>query len=951
MKKISYTALFAGMILLAGAQNTPQISEEEKQRTLEELERSYEMEIYGYFSNNRPAAVLDIMPWEEWAYEHCDEYSNVSDLLNCLKNLTVEPIAGEPKMCRLIFKGKTRGSETFEDRKYIGQPWESIIDSIGAHIGFREKIFYGLTTVVELNLTNKNGKSILVNLDSGSMESVYAIEGKNSIGNGESEVLFGIDIPLDAEFSEISDGTATVRFNLPDEYETVKVNAGDVCKQPVKVSFRDFNLNVERVDSIGFVISDNMFFRERIDKTNYLFCKNGIWYKPQPSNNGWGYLNDILEYNGGNYTFEKWLKKKGIDPENLKVTLREYRVRSDSTYRFQKLGKYCSTGMSVDTILFYKPSAIEDERIFAESSVRITPYGHKNIYNENNALRSKLLDKLTLMRSKAVQEKNNDEDTSKEISIWESFFEDEPEIKETKDTANNSTLEIKAASKREFPQYDNKFNTLNPIVYGLCYTTAYDMLNRKSVNEETYRNNFAKHIHSGYAYGVNHYKELIRKNYSSLWQHIQKNAETTELEKLYFHSGALMGAYSTSPYPELEYIDTAICDVLKQNDKSSKSETKQEHNLLFIDWLSYILKEIDHCYDIVNRNRPDFLRQKHADYALIPNEWIDSITASNDITQSEALASAIAKFDSPAVPDGIRRLKDNMKLTPDERNALLAPNDMISYAVGVAQADWIMEYKWFIGGANRKEFDAMLLSPENHSKIIAAFEDGLRRAMSITECFKNAILRQDCDSICLMNKAIKAESNKAYRQDVVYGYVFMNGMDAVEIYRAGAKWDIPEKQMASGLRLDKDRVLEGFRDYLEGHLKMGVEYARTLTRGRIAIDWRLYENNKKAEKLSKMEFQPAIPLNIETGSQSELSAELSQMIKIPQEIAGQKISGKVMAAVVIEADGAVSKIEITSSPHPILSETVTDCIFRMRFVPAKYAGECVASVAVIPITF
>ena len=167
--------------------------------------------------------------------------------------------------------------------------------------------------------------------------------------------------------------------------------------------------------------------------------------------------------------------------------------------------------MSVDTILFYKPSAIEDERIFAESSVRITPYGHKNIYNENNVLRSKLLDKLTLMQRKAEQEENKDEDTSKEISIWESFFEDEPEIKETKDTANNTTLEIKDASKREFPQYDNKYGTLNPIIYGLCYTTAYDMLNRKSVNEETYRNNFAKHIHSGYAYGVNHYKELIRK--------------------------------------------------------------------------------------------------------------------------------------------------------------------------------------------------------------------------------------------------------------------------------------------------------------------------------------------------------------------------------------------------------------------------------------------------------
>lgn len=87
--------------------------------------------------------------------------------------------------------------------------------------------------------------------------------------------------------------------------------------------------------------------------------------------------------------------------------------------------------------------------------------------------------------------------------------------------------------------------------------------------------------------------------------------------------------------------------------------------------------------------------------------------------------------------------------------------------------------------------------------------------------------------------------------------------------------------------------------------------------------------------MSENGFQPAIPLNIETGSQSELSAELSQMLTLPQEVAGQNITGKVMATVVIEADGAVSKVEITSSPHPALSETVTDCIYRMRFMPAN----------------
>ena len=292
-----------------------------------------------------------------------------------------------------------------------------------------------------------------------------------------------------------------------------------------------------------------------------------------------------------------------------------------------------------------------------------------------------------------------------------------------------------------------------------------------------------------------------------------------------------------------------------------------------------------------------------------------------------------------------------MRLTPDERNALLAPNDMISYAVGVAQANWIMEYKWFIGETHRKEFDAMLLSLVNRPAIISAFEDGLRSAMTITGCFKNAILCQDCDSICLMNKTMKTELSKAYKQDIVYGYVFMNGMDAVEIYRAGAEWDIPEKQSASGLRLEKEQVLEGFRDYLEGHLKMGVEYARTLTKGRNAIDWHLYEKDTETIDLSENGFQPAIPLHITTGTSSEWSAELSQMITLPQEVVGQNITGKVMATVVIEADGAVSKVEVTSSPHPALSETVTDCIYRMRFMPAKYDGECVASVAVIPVSF
>ena len=32
-------------------------------------------------------------------------------------------------------------------------------------------------------------------------------------------------------------------------------------------------------------------------------------------------------------------------------------------------------------------------------------------------------------------------------------------------------------------------------------------------------------------------------------------------------------------------------------------------------------------------------------------------------------------------------------------------------------------------------------------------------------------------------------------------------------------------------------------------------------------------------------------------------------------------------------------------------EKITQCIYRMRFMPAKYDGKCVASVAIIPVLF
>ena len=106
--------------LSARAQNTIQMTEEERQKILEELEYSYEMEMGSYFSIDRPAKVLSLILWDAWAYKYRDGYSGVSDLFGCLGNLSVESVDGEPKVYRLVFRGKAKGSEAFQDRRNHG---------------------------------------------------------------------------------------------------------------------------------------------------------------------------------------------------------------------------------------------------------------------------------------------------------------------------------------------------------------------------------------------------------------------------------------------------------------------------------------------------------------------------------------------------------------------------------------------------------------------------------------------------------------------------------------------------------------------------------------------------------------------------------------------------------------------------------------------------------------
>lgn len=99
------------------------------------------------------------------------------------------------------------------------------------------------------------------------------------------------------------------------------------------------------------------------------------------------------------------------------------------------------------------------------------------------------------------------------------------------------------------------------------------------------------------------------------------------------------------------------------------------------------------------------------------------------------------------------------------------------------------------------------------------------------------------------------------------------------------------------------------------------------------------------------DFQHAKPINPQTGMPDEWNTVLAQLLRKPEEAAEQGITGRMTAEVTIDADGIVANVKINGDSHPLLEKAVCDCLYGIKFVPAKWKGKTVSDVVLVPFIF
>lgn len=316
-------------------------------------------------------------------------------------------------------------------------------------------------------------------------------------------------------------------------------------------------------------------------------------------------------------------------------------------------------------------------------------------------------------------------------------------------------------------------------------------------------------------------------------------------------------------------------------------------------------------------------------------------------------ACVVAKFDAPKVRGASATLKEGAELSAEEWNALLASDERISYAAGVVQASLLASADDGLAVDDGQLLRTALLSPEGQADIFTAFEAGLRKHRELIERSMCAPEAGDAAPAALEEALTREREVSARAGNIIYGMAYVKGLDALTSFRHGAAYDRPDRRETSGLRVDMEQVVRGFRDYIQGHLNMGVAYARTLTESRrIVVDWSQYwEFGPEEVDYFDPGFRPAKPINPRTGMPDEWHVVLAQSLKKPEEAVEQGLSGRMTVDVTIEADGVVSGVKVNGDPHPLLAQAVCDCIYRMTFAPAVWKETPISFVGSIPFIF
>lgn len=282
---------------------------------IHEFETGDSFAVTDYGSEN--GSGREALPWQRWAEDNRNRSEELMTLLKGLSGAVIRPVEGDPMACEVVMRcraGKTNRATigvnlgVFDENKR----W----DAEERYVGFRSELFGGLETDVELHLTDREGHRVGIDPD----VDIFVRKGRKDLGEMYSELWLSIRIPLTVPRSEIAGGHIALKVFMPRDYDRVEVDLRHGEALPKKGRFGNTEFAIEKIDSVGLVVS--VGDPDGFDGVEYLYLKDGRWYSSLSRSSFRGEVPLLMKLRGeGHISFEEWLDRKGIDLRDLPGTM------------------------------------------------------------------------------------------------------------------------------------------------------------------------------------------------------------------------------------------------------------------------------------------------------------------------------------------------------------------------------------------------------------------------------------------------------------------------------------------------------------------------------------------------------------------------------------------------------------------------------------------------------
>lgn len=397
MKKLILISALVGLLSEVCAQKQP-MTEKERDNVMQVLKWLHENETSDSFNALKnlkveDASKKDVLPWDEWSEKQKDKRYDLLHLFKSFENVSVQPVDDSPNVCELVFYCKEKETEVFSGG--VSGTFSTLRKLNEDNCtNLRCEVFCGLDADVELHLTDSRGKFVYF------AEMIHGQHKHKTKSDGYREVWHTINLPLSVPWEDVEGGYIELKLFPPQEYDWVQVALGDAAEFPQKITLGNKKYIIEKVDSVGMVISANSYYDwHQLRNMKFLYKMESFWYyNPYYIVGVGGDVQTMLKLKyEGKISFEEWLKKKCVDPNKLEKTIGNYLSKDMYSDAEPDLwGKYINTRMYGDSLLLYMPVEPEREKTIASFRLPI-PLSEKDIKtNINRPLCNKLLDQLGL---------------------------------------------------------------------------------------------------------------------------------------------------------------------------------------------------------------------------------------------------------------------------------------------------------------------------------------------------------------------------------------------------------------------------------------------------------------------------------------------------------------------------------------------------------------------------